>query len=878
MTRAGRLWLAVAPAALVAGAFAAWIILDSQHIDRPRLVAVLTLLGSWSFIVAGVVARIRRPLNRTGWLMIAVGFWWLAGSLVAANDSLVWTIGFAISVTAAGFLVHLLVAYPSGRLESPWERGLVAAGYALVVLANVPFLLIDPQPISRCEECPRSVLLVSENQTAADVLSVLVETVAVVFLLAVVATLFGRWRRSSAAARRGLTPVLLTGCATLMLFAVSVGTMDIWPDVATAADWAAHFAFIGIPFVFLSGFLKSRLARADISRALAEGLTGGAQEQVRQLLHDPTAEVLFSCADPADGYVDAEGRPREAVAEPGRAVTPIERDGRPLAAIVHDAALLDEPELLEQLAAAVGLEIERDRNLHALQASERRNRALVDAMPDNMLRISADGTFLDIQESTDPQARPVEAKVGSSIYDYPAPRDLIDRVMFAGRLALATGQLQTIEWELATEKGLRYQEGRFMPSGDDEFFLVVRDVTPRKRQETEQAALHRVALAVASEGRPEQIFDLVAKEVAGVLGAHSVNLVRYDLGEDEAVVVGGWGEAGATYPVGTRGALRETASGAVYRAGGPLRFELGKGDVPPGLVSQMRRLGVDSLVAAPITLEGRPWGAVVAVLMAPHSFPPGAEERLGAFTRLVSLALANEQAREDLAASRARLVSAGDEERRRLERNLHDGAQQRLVSLSLSLRLAKAKLGNDPQAANELLEAAGEELGIALEELRELARGIHPAVLTERGLAPALESLADRAPLPVELDIPDVRLPKPVEGAAYYVVSEALANVAKYARASSVEVSVAQENGFAIVEVADDGVGGADPQQGSGLRGLNDRVEALDGVLIVHSPRGEGTTIRAEIPLTERDTDGAKPGTAQAYAASRKREASGATG
>jgi hypothetical protein len=313
MTRAYRLWLAVVPAALVAGGIASWIILESNHVDRPRLTAVLTLLGSWSFIVAGGVARTRRPRNRTGSLMIAVGFWWLAGSLFAANDSLVWTIGFAISVIAAGFLVHLLVAYPSGRLESLWERGLVATGYAIAVLANVPFLLIDPQPISRCEDCPRSVLLVSESETAADVFTVLVETVAVVFLLTVVAALFGRWRGATPAARRALTPVLVAGSATLMLFALSVGTMDTWPDVAAAADWAAHAAFIGIPFLFLSGFLKSRLARADISRALAEGLHGGAREQVRQLLHDPTAEVLFSAADPADGYVDSDGRPREAV-------------------------------------------------------------------------------------------------------------------------------------------------------------------------------------------------------------------------------------------------------------------------------------------------------------------------------------------------------------------------------------------------------------------------------------------------------------------------------------------------------------------------------------------------------------------------------------
>src|SRR5919204_674120 len=203
----------------------------------------------------------------------------------------------------------------------------------------------------------------------------------------------------------------------------------------------------------------------------------------------------------------------------------------------------------------------------------------------------------------------------------------------------------------------------------------------------------------------------------------------------------------------------------------------------------------------------------------------------------------------ELEASRARIVAAQDDARRRLERNLHDGAQQRLVSLSLSLRLAQGQLRSDPDVAAELLESSREELALALEELRELARGVHPAVLTDRGLHEALEALAARAPLPVELDVPQQRLPLQVEAAAYYVVSEALANVTKYAQARSVRVQVAQQDGSASVEVADDGVGGADPERGSGLRGLADRVAALQGTLAVDSPPGAGTCIRAEIPL-----------------------------
>jgi PAS domain S-box-containing protein len=204
---------------------------------------------------------------------------------------------------------------------------------------------------------------------------------------------------------------------------------------------------------------------------------------------------------------------------------------------------------------------------------------------------------------------------------------------------------------------------------------------------------------------------------------------------------------------------------------------------------------------------------------------------------------------DELAASRARIVAAGDVERRRLERNLHDGAQQRLVSLALSIRVAMAKLDSDPAAAREVLSGAADELARALDELRELARGLHPAVLSDRGLRAAVEMLAGRAALPVEIAaVPDERLPGPVEAGAYYLISEALTNVAKYAHASVVRVSVVAGDDRVVVEVSDDGVGGADPAAGSGLRGLADRVEALGGTLEVTSPAGQGTTLRAEVP------------------------------
>jgi signal transduction histidine kinase len=854
MNRSARLWVLVAPAAVIVGAVSSLLIATSDHLRVPGLQALVAVLTGGSFIAAGLVARSRRPDNRTGLLLIAVGFtWFVSTGLMGSDDSVPWTIGLALSAIPAGFLIHLLLAYPSGRLQSTAERVLVVFGYVLVAEAHFLLLPFDPDPLSCTDTgCPANAFLVSDDETWRTAANVVVQVVAVAYLVAVAATLVGRWKHSSPAARRALAPVLLAGATTLLLFAVSVGTRTFAETVSNVTDWAAMLVVMGVPFLFLTGLLKGRLARADISRVLAEEPVGGVQERIRDLLHDPTAELLYARVEPTLTYIDCDGRPREPVAAPGRAVTLIERKGRPLGAIVHDEALCDEPELREQVAAAVGLEIERDRNLYALHASEHRSRALLEALPDKIFRITHEGIVLDIQENVGPHPSvPTTAAVGKSVYDAGAPRHLIERLMGTGRRALHTGDLQTAEWEWGDEGDVHHAEGRFMPSGENEFLVVVRDISERRRQELERAALHRVALAVASEAPTEQIFNLVAEEMARVLGAHTTNLVRYAPDGETAVVVGGWRTPGAlAIPVGDRRSVQGTASQAVAATGQPFRRERDDPELSPELGELMRDLDINSLVAAPIKLASRPWGSVVATLTAPHSFAPGAEERLGAFTRLISLALANEEARAQLAASRARLVNAGDEERRRLERNLHDGAQQRLVSVSVSLRLAQAWLEKDGSSdVLALLSEANEELGHALEELRELARGIHPAALTERGLGPALASLANRATVPVEVQgLPPERLPDRVEAAAYYVVSEALANVAKHAEASSVIVRFGRDNGTAVVEVVDDGVGGAKPGRGSGLHGLADRIESLDGYLHVESPPGKGTTIRAEIP------------------------------
>ena len=234
------------------------------------------------------------------------------------------------------------------------------------------------------------------------------------------------------------------------------------------------------------------------------------------------------------------------------------------------------------------------------------------------------------------------------------------------------------------------------------------------------------------------------------------------------------------------------------------------------------------------------WAAFVATLLTPFAFLVGLLR-----THLAQLDAELRARLEELSASRARLVSAGDSERRRLERDLHDGAQSRLVALAMLLRSARRR--TDGELA-ELLDRAQDELQTSLAELRELARGIHPAVLSERGLEPALQALATRAPVPVTVWAEAEGLPEPVETAAYFVVSEALANVAKYAQATQATIVVRRSNGRVTVEVSDDGVGGADAARGSGLRGLADRVAALDGTLSLDSPAGRGTRVHAEIP------------------------------
>jgi signal transduction histidine kinase len=361
----------------------------------------------------------------------------------------------------------------------------------------------------------------------------------------------------------------------------------------------------------------------------------------------------------------------------------------------------------------------------------------------------------------------------------------------------------------------------------------------------EVEALRRIATLVAFNHTPAEVLAQVTEEVARHLGADAAMTARFD-SPQHATILADWTTAGlpAIEPGSTAELVPGSALTAVRDTGAPARVD-SYADMAGEHAREMRALGMESGVAAPIVVDGLLWGAVAAGA-ADGPFEPDAEERLGAFAELVGQAIANVDARMKLQASRARIVEAADTARRRLERYLNDAAQQRLVTLAIHLRLLAKRVGPDEERA---VEACIAELLTALEELRDLARGLHPAVLTEHGLIPALEALAARSSLPVAVHASlRTRLPEAHEVALYYVALEAITNVAKYAGAQTADIRVQHTHGWAEIEISDDGVGGADAAAGSGLRGLADRVEALNGRLQVHSPPGSGTTLRATIP------------------------------
>jgi signal transduction histidine kinase len=560
--------LALALAGLVFGLAVLALTLSSDHEEDRGLVAAVSLLVGWSFIGTGLFAWWRRPANRTGALMTAVGFAWFASGLSEADDDLLFTIGITLDSLFPALAGHLLLAFPTGRLHTRLERWTVAAGYFVSTVLQVPSLLFEASE----PEGLRNLLVVEPDQDLSDWLDALQFAGAVLVIGVSIAIIARRWRDATPTQRRVLSPVLWTGSAAFVVFAIANG-FDAADSPQHGLELLSQVLLAAVPFGFLVGLLRSRLAQGP---AIAEliGRLGDAPDPdalraaLADALGDPSIALAYWLPH-SERFVDAAGQPIDL---PDGGWTEVSTAGRRIAAIVHDASL-DEPQLVRMAGSAAALALENQR--------------------------------------------------------------------------------------LAAELRARIEE---------------------------------------------------------------------------------------------------------------------------------------------------------------------------------------------LRASRARLVEAGDTERRRLERDLHDGAQARLVALAMKLRLARRRAEGAPEVA-ALLDESSADLQESLDELRELARGIHPAVLTDRGLGAALRSLADRAPLPVELaGDPPEDLPPAVATAIYFVVAEALTNVAKYAQASVASVSVQRVAGRVVVQVADDGAGGARLDAGSGLRGLGDRVAALDGRLELDSPPGAGTRLRVEIP------------------------------
>jgi signal transduction histidine kinase len=577
-----RALIALAVASLALGLAALALVTTSDREADPAAWIVLALTMGWGFAGAGIFAWWRRPENRIGPLMTLVGFLWFLGALSSADTAWAYTLGVVLGTLWVGAVVHMLVAFPSGRVKPGLERGVVVLGWSAAIALPFVATLVTARP-NGCRDCPDDLLLVWDSDTASTVVEGLGLVVSVVLLVGLGVVLVRRWRGFGKVQRRALAPVVWTGGAVAVVGVGSVLPIAFGADeLSQVVDAVLIVLITALPFAFLVGLMRSSLSRAGAVSALFERLGGvSARDALAEALGDDSLALAYWLPD-SGRYVDARG---QTVALPapggGRAVTEIERDGAPVAAIVHAPALLDDRELVRTAGAAAALALENER--------------------------------------------------------------------------------------LAAEVRAQY---------------------------------------------------------------------------------------------------------------------------------------------------------------------------------------------DDLRAASARLVVAGDAARRRIERDLHDGAQQRLVSLSITLNLARRQAEPGSQTAS-LLDSAMTELAAGLSELRELARGIHPAVLTERGLDPALAGLAARAPLPVTITAAlKERLPPAVEAAAYFVVMEALTNVAKYASATAAEVTIQQINGHVVIDVADDGVGGADPAAGTGLVGLDDRVTALGGRLDVESPPGGGTVVRAEMPAqrSERTT------------------------
>jgi PAS domain S-box-containing protein len=806
-----RLRWAILAAAFVLSSVALALVFTSDHEQTPVFTATANLVVAWSFVGCAFVALSRGTGRRFGLLMAAVGLTWPLSALSESNDPTVYSIGLLFWGIPIAFFVHALLAFPRDYLETRIVYATVGTAYGTLTLGPLLFQLLGG--VGGGGDEPEATFVLVDSEVGLNVVGLIMILLALFICGATTWVLARRWRAASAPLRRILAPVFVTAASSIAIFLVGA-VVSIFSEAASNVFWwFLLFAVASVPIAFLAGLLRTRWARTAVAGLVLD--LGEATEPaemrdaLRRALGDPSLQLVYWLPEQRR-WIDARGREIDLDAEgQGRSRTTVEHEGELVAALLHDRSV--DRELAEAVGAAAGLFLAREQSMRAVRASERRYRALLEAIPDLMFRMSRDGTYLDFKGDLADLAAPPEELMGAKAHDI-LPRPVADKLVIGIGEALDTGRVVTGDYKLVLDGVERTFEARIVRDGD-EAVLIVRDFTERDRLHN-QLERERDFIRTVVDAAPS-FFCLVDPEG---------RIVRYNRTLEEA--------AGRVDSATVRGELFwDVFIVPEDRAAAEREFA--------DLVASGRRAEYETrwLTAAGETL-------LVAWTLTPLVDEEGRQRFLVSGIDITD----RRRHEEELRKSRVRLVQAGDEARRKLERNLHDGAQQRLVSLSLALRLAQARLKDDPEEADRLLTGAAEELGHALEELRELARGIHPAVLSERGLAAALEALAGRAQLPVEVKVPSERLPPSVEAAAYYVISESLTNVTKYAEASAVEVCVTRRNGRAIVEVADDGVGGADPTRGSGLRGLVDRVEALDGVLHVESAPGVGTRIRAEIP------------------------------
>jgi len=785
----------------------------------------------WSFALAGLIAIARRPENGTGRLLLAVSFAWFLAQLGVAGNPVLYTIGAASSALVLAALGHLVLAFPAGSLQTRLERRVVGVGYALALVSNPAELLLDPHPA--CDKgCPANVILVHRSSGLATRIDTVAGLLAVVVIGVLVLIAARRYRAATAVARRRMRPIGMAGGASLVLLIGGLAAGPFSDRVQRVFTTAALLVAITVPFWFLIGILRSRLARGDIGTLLHDvrgtASLGEAEEALRRALGDPGVQ-LGAWVDERGAYVDANGATFAVPADDAdRVSTPVAGDGGvPVAVIVHDQALLDEPELLAGVAGAARLALERNRlqselsaRLDELQRERDFVRGVVNAAPAFFLVIDYDGRIVRFNDT---MVRACEIEDDDRVrgrywWDvFLEPADAAEASELTANVAVGehqhrfrapAGRQLVVAWSFAPVVD---------SLGEPRLVLTGTDVSDRVRQEDELRR-ERDYLQTVARSTPALMCTVDADGVVTERGVNAAFTTATGLTDDDAV-------------------------------GRPF-WEL---VVAPERVEEVRNAFVDSVLWGRADRLETPWHAAGGGELSVEWWVTSlAAYRPGNFLVVGNDVTTRRRDEDELRRSRARLIEAADGERRRLERNLHDGAQQRLVSLSLALRLATSMLERDPATAVAIMGAAEEELKLALQELRELARGLHPAVLTDRGLDAALDALAERSPVPVTLEVQlEERLPGPIEAAAYYVVAEALTNVAKYASASSARVRVGQAAGVVGVEVSDDGIGGADRSAGSGLRGLEDRVSALDGRLTVVSPTGEGTRILATIPLAQ---------------------------